>query len=50
MAHFIPCSKAFDTSRIATLFVKKVSQLHGMPKTIVFDKDIKCQLLLEDAM
>ena len=41
MAHFLPCSKTFDASKIAKLYFYEVVKLYGLPKTVVFDKDVR---------
>lgn len=41
MAHFIPCSNALEASKVEQLFFQEVVRLHGLPKTIVSDRDTK---------
>ena len=41
MSHFLPCSKTFDTSKIAKLYFDEIVKLYGLPKTIVFNRDVR---------
>jgi hypothetical protein len=41
MAHFIPTSSTVDATQTADLFLKEVFRLHGLPRTIISDRDPK---------
>lgn len=40
MAHFLAGKKTTDVY-VATLFFREVVRLHGIPKTIISDRDVK---------
>ena len=40
-AHFIPVKSMYETGDIAKIFMKEIFKLHGLPKAIVSDRDVK---------
>lgn len=41
IAYFVPCKTTYDATQISSLFFKEVVRIHGLPISIVSDKDTK---------
>lgn len=41
MAHFIPCKKTTDAVSVTTLFFRDIYRIHGLPLSIVSDRDTR---------
>ena len=39
MANFIPCHKSDAAANVVDLFFREIIRLHGVPNTIVSDRD-----------
>jgi hypothetical protein len=40
-AHFIPVKSTFKAINIAKIFMKEIFRLHGIPKMVILDRDLK---------
>jgi hypothetical protein len=40
-SHFVPVKTTHTTTNIAEIYMREISRLHGIPKTIVSDRDTK---------
>ena len=40
-SHFIPIKSMHKIDSIANIFMKEIFKLHGLPKAIVSDRDVK---------
>ncbi|GJT80769.1 reverse transcriptase [Tanacetum coccineum] len=41
MAHFIACHTTYDAVQVANLYFKEIVRLHGIPRSMVSDRDVK---------
>jgi transposase InsO family protein len=40
-AHFVPLKTTHRATEVVDMFLKEVARLHGIPKTIMYDRDLK---------
>lgn len=40
-SHFIPVQSTFKVIQIANIFMKEIFILDGIPKVVIFDRDVK---------
>jgi hypothetical protein len=40
-AHFIPVKSTFKAINIAKIFMKEIFRMHGIPKMVISDRDVK---------
>ncbi|GJR03940.1 RNA-directed DNA polymerase [Tanacetum coccineum] len=50
IAYFVPCSKMFDASQVARLYFAEIVNLHGVPKTLTSDRDVKAKVIDNQVM
>jgi hypothetical protein len=40
-AHFVPMKSTYQSINIAKIFMKEIFRLHGIPKKVILDRDVK---------
>ena len=40
-AHFVPVKSTYKVVKVVEIFPKEIFRLHGVPKTVIFDRDVK---------
>ena len=40
-AHFIPMKSTYKVFNVAEIFLKEIFRLHGVPKMVISDRDVK---------
>ena len=40
-AHFIPVNSNYKAANVAEIFLKEIFRMHGVPKMVIYDRDVK---------
>ena len=40
-AYFIPLKSTYNAVNVVEIFLKEIFRLHGVPKTVIYDRDVK---------
>jgi len=49
-AHFVPVQSTFKAIQISNIFMQNIFRLHGIPRVIISDRDVKFKLAFWKAL